>query len=35
MIGWLSRCWGGLGIATNFEKTRINCVFADWNVPTN
>jgi len=33
MFGWLSRCWGGIGINTQFERARIRSVITDWKVP--
>lgn len=32
-LNWISRCWGGMGINTQFQKARINCCIADWTVP--
>lgn len=33
MIGWLNKCWGGMGISTAFERARIASTYADWYVP--
>ena len=33
MLGWLSRCWGGMGVTSAFEKHRILATYADWSVP--
>lgn len=33
MFGWLSRCWGGMGVTSGFEKARLECTYADWASP--
>ena len=33
MWGWISRCWGGIGVTSQFERARIRSVIADWQVP--
>lgn len=33
MIGWFSKCWGGMGVTTSFERARIISTFADWTLP--
>ncbi len=34
MIGWVSRCWGGMGVNSKFENARIRSTITDWNVPS-
>lgn len=33
MIGWFSKCWGGMGVATEFERARKITTYADWTLP--
>lgn len=33
MLGWLSKCWGGMGVTNAFERARIICTYADWTLP--
>ena len=33
MFGWVSRCWGGLGVKSIFERARIRSIITDWKVP--
>jgi hypothetical protein len=33
ILNWVSRCWGGMGVNTRFEKARINSSIPDWTVP--
>lgn len=33
MFSWFSRCWGGMGVSTQFERARIRSVITDWKVP--
>lgn len=33
MWGWISRCWGGIGVKSQFERARIRSVIVDWQVP--
>ena len=33
MFGWVSRCWGGLGVNSQFERARIRSIITDWKVP--
>jgi hypothetical protein len=33
MLSWISRCWGGMGVKSQFERARIRSVIADWQVP--
>jgi hypothetical protein len=32
-FNWISRCWGGMGVNTKFEKARVNCSIPDWTAP--
>lgn len=33
MFGWFSRCWGGFGVNSQFERARVRSVITDWRVP--
>lgn len=33
MFGWLTKCWGGMGVTTEFERARLLTTFADWTLP--
>lgn len=33
MFGWINKCWGGMGVATEFERARLTTTFADWTLP--
>lgn len=35
MLGWLNKCWGGMGVSTIYERARLNCTYADWSLPDN
>ncbi len=33
MLGWMSRCWGGFGVNSQFERARVRSIVTDWKVP--
>lgn len=33
MFGWVSRCWGGFGVNSQFERARVRSTITDWKVP--
>ena len=33
MFGWMSRCWGGFGVNSQYERARVRSIITDWKVP--
>lgn len=33
MFGWINKCWGGMGVTTNFQRARLISTYGDWSMP--